>query len=174
MRRLSILWHCDATAWRNELPSWVPAWDMKLPYRNVNLGVMGGGRGASGLTGSFGSINNDLLKVHGVICDTVRSCSAMASVTVTLSEMTLIIRAWCRGTTFGANTLSADDDQTLVALCHAITAGYIGNRYPKAHRPASLKASKAIIKHIIASTRDIKWSSDIPLPDGAIHALPHG
>jgi hypothetical protein len=160
MHRLSILWHCDAMAWSDELPSWVPSWNTKLPYRNLNLGVFGGGRGALGLRDSFGTINNDVLTVHGIICDTVRSCSATASENVAVSEIASITRTWCR-----ANGLSPAADQTLVALCHAITAGYIGDRYPEVRRPANLKASKAVIQYILSSTRDIKSSSDIPLPD---------
>jgi hypothetical protein len=74
MRRLSILWHCDAKAWSDDendepkFPSWVPNWSTQLKYRDLNLGFFGGGRGAFGLRDSFGSISNSVLKVNGVIC----------------------------------------------------------------------------------------------------------
>ena len=133
--------------------------------------MFGGGREALGAQGNFGTISNNELKVNGVTCDTVRSCSATASDSAAVSEMTTILGTWCRAN-IGSNRLwdstKLPFEEALVALCHVITVGWIGNRYPERLRPASLQAAKDFIRNIIASTGPIKSSSDIPLDQAVV------
>lgn len=79
MGRLSILQDCDASAWCEELPSWVPNWNKPRSDHHDFLGSFGGGRDIEGIGSAMASIVSDVLKVNGVICETVKSCSAVAS-----------------------------------------------------------------------------------------------
>lgn len=154
MHRLNVLWHCDAAAWDHQLPSWVPQWTTPLPYQNLNLGIFGGGRGALGSEDSFGSISEDVLKVNGIVCGIVESCSTMVPSSANQSHMASVIRSWQRTVSL------AFDEETLVALCHVITVGYIGRRYPIAQGPASLPAALEIVSSMVTFTGPTRVTDD--------------
>jgi hypothetical protein len=176
MRRLSILWHCDALAWSNELPSWVPNWNVKLPYRDLNLGLFGGGQGAFETRNILGALLGDRLMVDGVICGVVAKCSATVSEEVTVLEVTSMIRKLYQRA-FDASL--PPTEETMVGLCHALTIGYIGKRYPESFKPAGLQAAIDIITYILQTSTPIETLRDIPLPEVTPfffhmnNALPH-